>query len=100
MKAMWKDVVVAQADESELIKIEGNWYFPPTSLKTQHLQKSDTPYTCPWKGKCQYFHVGEGADWSHDSAWSYPNPLPTSIPRVGRDFSNYVAFWKDVRVQA
>ena len=33
-----------------------------------------------------------------DRAFSYPNPLPTAFDRVGKDFSNYVAFWKEVRV--
>jgi uncharacterized protein (DUF427 family) len=98
MKAVWKGTVVAEADESELIKIEGNWYFPPSSLNSEHFRKSDTPYTCPWKGECQYFDVGTNATWSHDSAWSYPKPLPASIPRVGKDYSNYVAFWRDVSV--
>ncbi|WP_448811825.1 hypothetical protein [Agromyces bauzanensis] len=28
----------------------------------------------------------------------YPDPYPAAIQRVGKDFSNYVAFWKEVRV--
>jgi uncharacterized protein (DUF427 family) len=33
-----------------------------------------------------------------DNAWSYPEPIPSSFDRVGKDYSGYVAFWKDVRV--
>jgi uncharacterized protein (DUF427 family) len=33
-----------------------------------------------------------------DRAWSYPEPYPTSFDRVGKDYSNYIAFWKDVAV--
>ena len=33
-----------------------------------------------------------------DRAWSYPTPYPTAFDRVGKDFSNYVAFWKEVKV--
>lgn len=62
------------------------------------LRESDTPYTCPWKGECQYFDVGQGDNWSKDSAWSYPNPKPSAIHTVKKDFSNYVAFWRDVTV--
>lgn len=98
MKAIWKDQVIAEADKEDLIYIEQNWYFPPSSVRQEFLRKSDTPYTCPWKGVCQYFDVGQGDDWSRDNAWSYPEPLPTAIERVHEDFSNYVAFWRDVTV--
>ena len=46
------------------------------------------------------FNVGEAADLSHDSAWSYPNPKPSAVEIVKKDFSNYVAFWRDVKVEA
>jgi uncharacterized protein (DUF427 family) len=98
MKAIWNDQVIAEADKDDLIYIEQNWYFPPSSVRQEFLQKSDTPYTCPWKGKCQYFNIAEGDNVSEDNAWSYPEPLPTAIERVHKDFSNYVAFWRDVTV--
>jgi uncharacterized protein (DUF427 family) len=98
MKAAWKDQVIAEAPKEELIYIEGNWYFPPTSVNQELLRKSDTPYTCPWKGVCQYFDVGVDEQWSSDNAWSYPEPMPSAIDTVKKDFSNYVAFWRDVTV--
>lgn len=98
MKAVWNDKVIAEADSDKLIYIEGNWYFPPESVHGDLLRKSDTPYTCPWKGVCQYFDVGEGDTWSKDSAWSYPHPKEGSIDIVKKDFANYVAFWRDVQV--
>jgi uncharacterized protein (DUF427 family) len=98
MKATWKDQVIAEATKEDLIYIEGNWYFPPSSVKQEFLSKSDTPYTCPWKGVCQYFNVGQGDSVSRDNAWSYPDPLPSAIEQVKKDFSNYVAFWRDVQV--
>lgn len=99
MKAIWKDQIIAEADSEDLIYIEQNWYFPPSSIKTEFLTKSDTPYTCPWKGVCQYFNVGQGEDVSADAAWSYPEPYPGAIEKVKKDFSNYVAFWREVSVQ-
>lgn len=98
MKAVLNDTVIAEAPKEELISIEGNWYFPPQSVRDDLLQKSDTPYTCPWKGECQYFSVRGDDGWLRDRAWSYPTPYPSAFDRVGKDFSNYVAFWKDVRV--
>lgn len=98
MKAIWNGTTIAQTDKDNLIYIEGNWYFPPSSVNQDFLQKSDTPYTCPWKGVCQYFNVGQDGDYSEDNAWTYPEPLPTAIEKVKKDFSGYVAFWRDVQV--
>jgi uncharacterized protein (DUF427 family) len=98
MKAIWNDHVVANAAKDDLIYIEGNWYFPPDSVNQDYLQKSDTPYTCPWKGECQYFNVGSGDNFSKDNAWTYPEPKPSAITTVKKDFSGYVAFWRDVQV--
>ena len=98
MKAIWHDTVVAEAPQKDLIYIEGNWYFPPASVNKKLLQESPTPYTCPWKGVCQYYNVTDGKETSNDVAWSYPKPLKTAITTVGKDFSGYIAFWKDVKV--
>lgn len=99
MQAIWNNKVIAEAAREELIYIEGNWYFPPSSVNTQYLKMSETPYTCPWKGECQYFNVGEGEFWNQDAAWTYPNPLKSAIERVKKDFSNYIAFWREVSVR-
>ncbi len=98
MKATLNGVVVAEAPKEDLVKIEGNWYFPPQSIKSGVLTESPTPYTCPWKGKAQDFHVHDGEKVNDDLAWSYPNPLPTSFARVGTDYSAYVAFDRKVKV--
>lgn len=98
MQAILNNTVIAEADKKDLIYIEGNWYFPPDSIKKELFTNSDTQYTCPWKGDCQYFDVKVGDNVSKDSAFTYPKPLPTAIERVKKDFSNYVTFWKDVKV--
>jgi uncharacterized protein (DUF427 family) len=98
MKATLNGVVIAEAAKDDLISIEGNWYFPPSSVKDEYLATSPTPYTCPWKGACQYFTVSVDGQAFPDRAWSYPQPYPTAFDRVGKDFSNYVAFWKEVQV--
>jgi uncharacterized protein (DUF427 family) len=98
MKAVIDGWVIAEADKSDLISIEGNWYFPPSSVDWDKLQESPTPYTCPWKGVCQYYSVRNGEGVLQDRAWSYPTPYPTAFDRVGKDFSGYVAFWKEVSV--
>jgi len=98
MKAVIGDTVVAQADKDQLISIEGNWYFPPSAVRQDLLQPSSTPYTCPWKGKAQYYSVRADRGVVDDVAWSYPQPKEGSVDRVGTDFAGYVAFWKAAKV--
>jgi len=98
MKAVWNDKVIAEADKQNLIYIEQNWYFPPASVNFDLLEKSDTPYTCPWKGECQYFNITVGGQTNQDAAFCYPEPKPSAIETVHKDFSGYVAFWRGVTV--
>jgi uncharacterized protein (DUF427 family) len=72
---------------------------PAVERELGPLQESPTPYTCPWKGECQYYSVRSGDELLADRAWSYPTPYESGIARVGKDFSGYVAFWKEVRVE-
>lgn len=92
MRAVLEGTVIAEADDAETILIEGNSYFPPSSVRPGALVESPTPYTCPWKGTCQYYSVVIGDHAHTDAAWSYPSPYASTIERVGRDFSGFVAF--------
>jgi uncharacterized protein (DUF427 family) len=90
VQALLNDQDIAEADQDDLIYMEGNWYFPPSTAKQELFEKSPTPYTCPWKGPCQYWNV----DGVKDAAWSYPEVIPSGIERIGQDFSGYFAFDK------
>lgn len=94
MKAIVDGAVVADAPESDLISIEGNYYFPRSSISPGALSDSPTPYTCPWKGVAQYHDISVNGSAHHDAAWSYPDPYPASFDRVGKDYSGYIAFDK------
>ncbi|MFS0867365.1 DUF427 domain-containing protein [Microbacterium sp. 179-B 1A2 NHS] len=98
MKATLGDTVIAEAPDEDIISIEGNSYFPPGSVNRDLFTESTTPYTCPWKGECQYFDVAADGQTVEDGAFAYPTPYPTAITRVGKDFSGYVAFWKGISV--
>lgn len=98
MQATLNGTVLAEAADDQLIEIEGNWYFPPDSVREGVLVESETPYRCPWKGDCQYFDVHANGEVLTDRAWSYPEPIPASFDVVGKDYSNYVAFWQEVVV--
>lgn len=99
MQAIWNGQALAEADKAELIYIEGNWYFPPSSVQFDMLEKSPTPYTCPWKGQCQYYNVVAGDQKNQDAAFCYPEPKASAIERVHKDFSGYVSFWRGVEVR-
>lgn len=92
MKASYNGTLIAEAPAEAIIRIEGNAYFPPSAIPDGALLESPTPYTCPWKGQCQYWSVVIDGDPVKDLAWSYPKPFPSAIGKVGSDFSGYVAF--------
>jgi len=89
--------VVAESDET--IRIEGNYYFPPNSVNKEALVDSDNHTVCHWKGEASYKTVKAGDKEYSDGAWYYPNPDQSAKDRVGKDFSNYYAFWRGVEVE-
>ena len=98
MRATIGGTVIAEANQDDLIQIEGNWYFPPSAVTPGALSESPTAYTCPWKGAAQYFDVVTAEGTTKDGAWSYPQLKPSAVERVGRDFAGYVAFSPGVAV--
>lgn len=98
MKAVWNDTVIAEADKEDLIYIEGNWYFPPDSLKKEVTSASATHTSCPWKGEASYLNIEIDGQKNDDAVWFYPEPKPSAIEQVKKDFTNYLAFWRGVQV--
>jgi uncharacterized protein (DUF427 family) len=99
MKATWNNTVIAEAPNDQLIRIEGNWYFPPDSLKKEYFADSDHHTTCFWKGEASYYDVVVDGQTNEFGAWFYPDPKDGSVERVRQDFKNYVAFWNGITVQ-
>lgn len=92
MKATWKDKVIAESDDT--VVVEGNHYFPPDSIKQEHLQPSSTHSTCPWKGEASYYDVVVDGEVNGDAAWYYPEPKPRAA-----EIKDHVAFWRGVTVE-
>lgn len=90
-KATWNGATLAESDAT--IVVEGNHYFPPSSLKMEHFQPSATKTVCGWKGTCSYYSVVVNGQTNTDAAWVYPDPLPAA-----KNIAGYVAFWKGVKV--
>jgi len=91
-KAIWNGSVIAESNDCE--KVEGNFYFPPDSLKKEHFSDSSTTSVCGWKGTANYFNVTVGDSVNKDAAWVYHTPKDAA-----KQIANYVAFWKGVEVQ-
>ncbi len=91
MKAIWNGVVIAESDDT--IVIEGNHYFPETSIKKEFLKSSVTETVCPWKGTANYFSLIVNGKENSDAVWYYANPSELAKAIKGR-----IAFWKGVEV--
>jgi uncharacterized protein (DUF427 family) len=90
-KATWQGIVLAESREG--LMIEGNYYFPPQSLKHEYLVPSQTHSTCPWKGEASYYDIKVNGQVDKDAAWYYPSPK-----EAAKSIAGYVAFWKGVQV--
>ena len=90
-RAIWNDTVIAES--ANTIFLEGNIYFPPDSLRSEHLTASSNKTTCPWKGLASYYDVVVNGDVNHSAAWTYPDPSSAAI-----EIRDYVAFWNGVQV--
>ena len=91
-KAIWNGVVIAESDKFETV--EGNVYFPPASLRTEHFRASEHHTTCSWKGVASYFDVVVDGQVNKDAAWYYPETKPAAS-----SFEGYVAFWRGITIE-
>jgi uncharacterized protein (DUF427 family) len=93
MRAIWNDTVIAESDET--VVVEGNHYFPPSSLSTEHFVEIDQTSVCPWKGTATYFDLVVGDERNPGSAWVYREPKSEA-----ENIRDHVAFWNGVTVEA
>jgi uncharacterized protein (DUF427 family) len=91
MKAVWKNTVIAESDDT--VMVEGNHYFPESSLKREFISFSNHKTSCPWKGQASYYSINVYGDLNPDAAWYYAEPKDAAANIKGR-----VAFWKGVQV--
>ena len=91
-RASWKGAVLAESDRFEIV--EGNVYFPPSAMKSEHFRPSETHTVCPWKGTASYYDVLVGDEVNKDAAWFYPAPKEAAA-----QIKDHVAFWHGVSVE-
>lgn len=92
-KATWNGTLIAQSDDT--VVVEGNHYFPMSSVVQGCLQPSARDYhtVCGWKGTADYFDLKVDGETNPDAAWAYPDPKSAAA-----EIKDHVAFWRGVEV--
>ncbi len=93
VRAVWKGEVLAESDDT--LVVDGNHYFPDSSLRPEHFKPSSTKSLCPWKGIASYYDVTVNGATNTDAAWFYSHPSP-----LARKVKNRVAFGNGVEIVA
>lgn len=92
MKAIWNNQVIAESNDT--VVVEGNHYFPPSSINKEFFKETATHSVCPWKGKASYYSLHVEGEENKDAAWYYPE-----VSELAKNIKGYVAFWKGVKVE-
>ncbi|KAL4954145.1 DUF427-domain-containing protein [Aspergillus filifer] len=83
------DHVIAETDTWETV--EGNIYFPPSSIKDQSLlQPTDLSTFCPWKGHASYWNITVDGKTIENGVWAYKEPYDAAI-----NIKDHFAFYKN-----
>lgn len=90
-KAIWNNTVLAESNDTVIV--DGNHYFPPGALRTEHFRDSDHTTICGWKGTASYYDVVVGDAVNENAAWYYPEPKEAAA-----EIKDRVAFWNGVTV--
>jgi uncharacterized protein (DUF427 family) len=91
-RAIWNGRVIAESDKIQTV--EGEVYFPESSLKREYFQPSSTTSMSPAMGQARYLSLLIDGQDNQDAAWYYPDPKPTA-----RTVRGYVAFWRGVEIE-
>jgi uncharacterized protein (DUF427 family) len=93
MRATFNGQTIAESDDT--IVVEGNHYFPPSSIKPEYFTETATTSVCPWKGTAAYKSVTVDGKTAADGAWYYPEAKDAA-----KEIQDYYAFWNGVEVTA
>ena len=91
MKASFNGSVIAESDDTVIV--EGNHYFPASSITPAVLSATSHSTVCPWKGTASYFDVVVDGESAPNAAWSYPAPKDAAA-----EIKDHIAFYPAVTV--
>ncbi len=92
VKAKWNGSLLAESDQCKVV--EGNYYFPPESIKREYFVESETTTVCGWKGTASYYDIKANGAVNKDAAWYYPKTKDAA-----KEIEGYVSFWKGVEIE-
>ncbi|KAL7581580.1 hypothetical protein ACA910_022138 [Epithemia clementina (nom. ined.)] len=88
VKVLLNDIVLAESDSTKIV--EGNHYFPPSSLNMEYFEDVPNYSTaCPWKGKATYYTLKVDGKTMPKAAWTYKQPM-----KAATEVQDHVAFFQ------
>ncbi|HZD71138.1 MAG TPA: DUF427 domain-containing protein [Actinomycetes bacterium] len=91
-RAVFNGEIIAQS--GDVVVLEGNVYFPPSTVRHEYLRRTRTKSLCYWKGVASSYTVEVNGLVDRNAAWTYRHPSP-----LVRRIKDYIAFWHGVRVE-
>jgi uncharacterized protein (DUF427 family) len=91
MKAIWNGVVLAECADTVLV--DGEHYFPESTLRREYTSFSNHRAMCSEKGQAHYLSLLVNGEFMPDAVWYYPQPRPGAEALAGR-----VAFSRAVQI--
>lgn len=91
-KAIWNGVVLAESEDG--VVVEGNYYFPKTSINCEYFQESSKETVCHWKGTANYYDIVVDGEINAAAAWYYEEPF-----EAAKEIKDHIAFWGGVEVK-
>ncbi|KAJ1617507.1 hypothetical protein T492DRAFT_1099257 [Pavlovales sp. CCMP2436] len=91
VRAMWKGRVIAETSMPQ--SVEGNIYYPPSSLKREFFVAISKTTTCGWKGTANYYDLKdpETGETAAGQAWYYAD-----TKEAAANIKGHVAFYPSV----
>ena len=74
MQAIFNGMVLAESDD--IVKVDGNPYFPREAMNTEFFRESSYITVCGWKGTARYWDVVVGDQVITNAVWAYDTPKP------------------------
>lgn len=92
-KAVVDGTVIAESDST--VVVEGNHYFPPSSVNWDLLDRTELTTVCGWKGLANYYSLRTPNGMLENVAWTYHEPKDAAS-----EIKDFVAFYPQVSVEA
>ena len=90
-KATVNGTIIASSDAT--VVVEGNHYFPASSIDWDVFTETAHTTGCPWKGTANYYSITVDGTTLDNVAWTYRDPKEAAA-----EIKDHVAFYPQVSV--